>query len=101
MLQALYHLLVHRTLLEVDAYIGTGGIAETLGIHIETTARDDIGIDQMLHTLMDRCTRHITLGGYILEWNTRILRQNAQYFLVQKIYFFHFYSRLVTFCQQK
>ena len=56
MLQALHHILIHRTLLQGDAHIGTGGIAQTLRVDIEATACDDIGIDQMLYTLMNGST---------------------------------------------
>ena len=73
MLQALDDILVHRTFLEVDAYIGTGTVAETLGVDIEAAASDDISIDEMLHTLMDGSTRDITLGSHILKRDSCIL----------------------------
>ena len=81
-LQLLHHVLVHRTLLQVDAHVGTGAVAQTLRVHVEAAARDDIGIDEVLHTLMDGCTRHIALGSHILEGDTGILGQNAQNLLV-------------------
>ena len=55
-LQAFDHFFVHRSLLQVDTHIGTGGVAQALGIHIKSTTRDDISIDQMLHALMDSGT---------------------------------------------
>ena len=90
-LQTLHHLLIHTTLLQVDAYIGTGAVAQTFGIHVESAASDDISIDQVLHTLMDGGTRYITLSGHILKWDTCILRQNAQNLLVKIVNFLHFF----------
>ena len=72
-LQALYHVLVHRTFLEVDADIGTGAVAQTLRVDIEAAASDDVGIDEVLNTLVDGCTGYITLGCHILERDTGIL----------------------------
>jgi hypothetical protein len=78
MLQALHHILIHRALLKGYAHIGTGGIAQALGVDIEAAARDDIGIDEVLNTLVDGSTRDITLGSDILKRDTGILRQDAQ-----------------------
>ena len=53
MAQALYHVLVHGTTLQRDTYIGTGGIAQTLGVYVETATHDDPILNEVLYTLMD------------------------------------------------
>ena len=71
--QTLYHIFIHGAAFQRDAHIGAGGVAQTLGVHIETAAHDDTILYEVLHTLVDGCTRHVALGGDILEGNTGIL----------------------------
>ena len=101
MLKTLDDLLVHRALLEGDAHIGAGGVAEALGVDIEAAAGDDVGIDEVLNTLVDGGARHVALGGDILERDSGILGEDAQNLLVEIINFIHLLPFLVTICQQK
>jgi hypothetical protein len=73
MLQALYHILIHGTTLKCDTHIGTGTVAQALGVDIKATAHDNVRLYQMLYTLMDGCTGNITLCSDILERDACIL----------------------------
>jgi hypothetical protein len=73
MSQAFHDVFIHAALLEVDAYVCAGAVTQALGVDIETTAGDDVGLDEVLYTLVDGGTRDITLCGYILKWDTCIL----------------------------
>jgi hypothetical protein len=99
--QTFNHVLIHRAALQCDAYIGAGGVAQTLGVDIESATHDDTILYQVLDTLVDGGTRHVALGGYILKRDSGVLGENAQNLLVKKINFIHLLSLLVTICQQK
>ena len=71
--QTLYHILVHRTTLQGDTYIGTGAIAQRLGVNVESAACYNIIINKALHTLMNSSTRHTAVGCNILKRNACIL----------------------------
>ena len=79
--QTLHHLLVHVASLEVDTDIGAGGITQALGVDIETAAGDVTILHQVLHTLMNGCTRHTTLCCYVLERYAGILDKMPRIFL--------------------
>ena len=70
--QARHYLLVHASALEVDAHVGAGGIAQTLGVDIETAAGNHSVVYQMLYALVNGCTRHAALGCHILEGHTGV-----------------------------
>jgi hypothetical protein len=73
MLQASYHIFIHRAFLEGDADVGTGGIAKRLGVDVETAAGDDFAVYQMLYTLVNGGTGDVALCSYVFEWYTGIL----------------------------
>jgi hypothetical protein len=52
-LQLLNDVLVHGAALQVDAYVGAGRIAETLGVDVEATAGDDVSVNEVLDALVD------------------------------------------------
>ena len=90
--ETLNDLLVHRTALKRNAYVGAGTVTQRLGIHIETGACDDTIVNQMLYTLMNGGTGNAALCCHILERDARILRQDIQYLSVQIVYLFHCYG---------
>ena len=87
--QTLHHLLVHVASLEVDTDIGAGGITQALGVDIETAAGDVTILHQVLHTLMNGCTRHTTLCCYVLEGMRAFLDKMPRIFSVKIINFIH------------
>jgi hypothetical protein len=92
-LESLDNVLIHRTTLQRDTHIGTGRVAQTLGIDVKTTPHDDFTLNEVLNALMNGSTRHITLCGYILERDARILRQDTEYLFIKIVNLIHFFFR--------
>jgi hypothetical protein len=75
--QLLHYILIHASTLEVKTDVGAGGVAHTLGVDVETTASDDATGDEVLHTLVNGCTRYATFCCHILERYAGVFRKNA------------------------
>ena len=75
---ALYNLFIHTAALKVETHVGAGGVAEALGVHVETASCDHATFDKVLHALVDGGARNATFGCYVLERDACILRENVQ-----------------------
>ena len=73
LVQTLHHILIHAAPLQVQPYVSAGGIAQTLGIDVESAARDDAPFHEMLHPLVDGRARHAAFRSHVLEGDTCVL----------------------------
>jgi hypothetical protein len=92
-LEAFDDCLIHRATLQRDTYIGTSGVTQALGIDVKTTPHDDFTLNEVLNTLVNGSSRHVTLCGYILERDARILRQDTEYLFIKIVNLIHFFFR--------
>ena len=76
--QTVDHVAVHRPSLQVHSDIGAGGVAQRLGIDLKTAARDDSILYEMLHTLVDSCSRNAALCSHVLERKAGIGGQDSE-----------------------
>jgi hypothetical protein len=85
------HDLVEGTrILEVQSNIGTGLLADLLGIDYELRPPQHTHGCQFLNTLVDGCAAHITETGDLQKWNTCIIRNQAEDLLVKSVYLTHY-----------
>ena len=90
--QLRHHHFVQRAAVQRYTDVGADVVAQRLWVYIVSRAGYHSCVDQSLHSLVDGSSGNAALLSHVLEWDSRVVRDDIQNLTVKFVDFLHNYN---------